>query len=123
MTDHERRLRRLEARIPADPTLGPVPMIEIAKLSLVDQEQLRAALDAGDTATVDRYFEKHTGQRPRTGEPANSIIIDIHPACRGGDAGSGRDRPGRAPPGPAGSDLGRTHQRGPERSSPAWRPL
>ncbi len=84
MTDHERRLRRLEARTPADPMSGPIPMLQVPTLLPADQARFRAAQDAGDTATVDALFEEFTGQRPGSGHPVNAIVVDLHPACREG---------------------------------------
>ncbi len=89
MVNHDRRLRVLEQRAsPVD--VAPIAVIEVPKLPAADRERFRAALEAGDTAAVDAFFEKHTGQRPGRGTPVNAIVVDLHPASRrGADRSSG----------------------------------
>ncbi len=77
MSDHERRIRRLEELTPADATSGPIPIVDLPLWPACDRAAFEAAEAAGDQETVADLVERHTGVRPGRGPGIRLVVADV----------------------------------------------
>ncbi len=77
MNDFERRIRRLEERIPTDAMSGPIPILSLPLLPEEDRQRFRLAEQTGDEATVDDIVLQYTGTRLGRGPGIRLVVADV----------------------------------------------
>ena len=76
MSDHERRLRRLEERTPAGAVSGPIPILLLPSLPEEDRAAFRLAEQIGDWAAIADLTERYTGVRPDQAPAVRLVVVD-----------------------------------------------